>query len=102
MTTDPARIRAWGIDNGWPVGERGRISAELREAYEDAQASRIQPPVALADTERQLEATGHTFAWEGTAWVVRDADGAEVFRSTLGFMCARWATERGIKLGSCA
>lgn len=31
-----AEIRAWARDNGWPdLGERGRISAEIVEAYEN-------------------------------------------------------------------
>lgn len=28
-------LRAWGVANGFKVGERGRISAELRQAYRD-------------------------------------------------------------------
>ncbi len=28
-----AEIRAWARDNGWDVPERGRVSAEVREAY---------------------------------------------------------------------
>lgn len=28
-----ADIRAWARDNGWDVPERGRVSAEVREAY---------------------------------------------------------------------
>ena len=28
-----ADIRAWARDNGWEVPERGRVSAEVREAY---------------------------------------------------------------------
>jgi hypothetical protein len=31
-----AEIRAWARDNGWDVPERGRVSAEVREAYEAA------------------------------------------------------------------
>ena len=30
------QIRDWGRENGYTVNERGRISAELREAYEKA------------------------------------------------------------------
>ena len=29
----PAEIRAWARDNGFDVPERGRVSAEVREAY---------------------------------------------------------------------
>jgi hypothetical protein len=29
----PAEIRAWARDNGWDVPERGRVAAEVREAY---------------------------------------------------------------------
>lgn len=32
--SSPGEIRAWGIANGYTVGVRGRLSAELREAYE--------------------------------------------------------------------
>ncbi|WP_372593912.1 Lsr2 family protein [Actinotalea sp.] len=32
------QIRDWGRENGYTVNERGRISAELREAYEKATA----------------------------------------------------------------
>jgi hypothetical protein len=31
-----ADIRAWARENGWDVPERGRVSAEVREAYEQA------------------------------------------------------------------
>ncbi|MDP9821615.1 histone-like nucleoid-structuring protein Lsr2 [Nocardioides massiliensis] len=31
-----ADIRAWGRENGYDVPERGRIPAELREAYDSA------------------------------------------------------------------
>lgn len=34
--TDSARVRAWAKDNGYEVSERGRISAEIREAYTKA------------------------------------------------------------------
>ena len=33
------QIRDWGRENGYTVNERGRISAELREAYDKANAS---------------------------------------------------------------
>jgi len=29
----PAEIRSWARENGWDVPERGRVSAEVREAY---------------------------------------------------------------------
>jgi hypothetical protein len=32
-TTSAADIRAWARENGWDVPERGRVSAEVREAY---------------------------------------------------------------------
>ena len=31
---DNATIRAWAVANGYQTGSRGRISAEIREAYE--------------------------------------------------------------------
>lgn len=33
---DLAAIRSWAQSNGFSVGDRGRISAEVREAYERA------------------------------------------------------------------
>lgn len=33
-TTSPGEIRAWGIENGYTVGVRGRLPAELVHAYE--------------------------------------------------------------------
>lgn len=32
----PAEIRAWARDNGWEIPERGRVAAEVREAYDAA------------------------------------------------------------------
>ena len=32
----PSEIRAWARENGWDVPERGRVAAEVREAYEAA------------------------------------------------------------------
>ncbi len=34
---DPATVRAWAVENGYEVSTRGRVSRELREAYEAAQ-----------------------------------------------------------------
>jgi hypothetical protein len=34
--SDSADIRAWAKENGYEVSERGRISAEIRAAYNDA------------------------------------------------------------------
>lgn len=33
---DSARIREWARENGYEVSERGRISGEIRRAYEEA------------------------------------------------------------------
>ena len=35
-SNDSAKVRAWAKDNGFDVSERGRISAEIREAYSQA------------------------------------------------------------------
>ncbi len=32
----PAEIRAWARENGWNVPERGRVAADVREAYDAA------------------------------------------------------------------
>ncbi|MER5873236.1 Lsr2 family protein [Streptomyces sp. NPDC002044] len=34
---DTAAIRAWAKDNGYNVNDRGRVPAEIREAYEKTQ-----------------------------------------------------------------
>ena len=34
--TDLAEIRAWARSNGYPVSDRGRISAEVQQAYDSA------------------------------------------------------------------
>lgn len=34
--SDAAKIREWAAANGYTVSERGRISAEIREAYDKA------------------------------------------------------------------
>ena len=36
-SSDVAEIRAWARDNGYTVHERGRIQAEIRDAYHAAQ-----------------------------------------------------------------
>ncbi|CAM5464488.1 MULTISPECIES: histone-like nucleoid-structuring protein Lsr2 [Actinomycetes] len=33
---ETAKIRAWAKENGYEVNERGRVSAEIREAYQNA------------------------------------------------------------------
>jgi hypothetical protein len=37
--SDAAVMRAWAKDNGFEVNDRGRVSAEIREAFEKAQAA---------------------------------------------------------------
>ncbi|MCT1365049.1 MULTISPECIES: exonuclease domain-containing protein [unclassified Microbacterium] len=44
-TTSPGEIRAWGLANGYAVGVRGRLSAELVSAFERS----ISVPVASHD-----------------------------------------------------
>ncbi|MFF1530521.1 Lsr2 family protein [Cellulomonas sp. NPDC058312] len=36
-SSDAGAVRTWAKENGYDVSERGRISAEIREAYEAAQ-----------------------------------------------------------------
>ncbi len=33
---DTAKIRAWAKENGYEVNDRGRVPADIREAYEKA------------------------------------------------------------------
>lgn len=37
QTSNAGAIRAWARENGYQVSERGRVAAEIREAYEAAQ-----------------------------------------------------------------
>lgn len=34
--TDPAKVRAWAVEQGYEVSSRGRVSAALIAAYKDA------------------------------------------------------------------
>ena len=36
VVSDASEIRAWAVQNGYEVSRRGRIPAELREAYQAA------------------------------------------------------------------
>ncbi|WP_033289061.1 histone-like nucleoid-structuring protein Lsr2 [Amycolatopsis jejuensis] len=36
-------IRAWAVDNGWAVAERGRIPGEVVSAYEESQKEEAAP-----------------------------------------------------------
>jgi DNA polymerase-3 subunit epsilon len=46
-TTSPGEIRAWVIENGYTVGVRGRLSAELIQAYELALLDTHKEPAGL-------------------------------------------------------
>ncbi|MDR1767188.1 MAG: Lsr2 family protein [Propionibacteriaceae bacterium] len=37
-TTDAGLIRAWAVSQGMKISARGRVSAEIREAYQQAHA----------------------------------------------------------------
>lgn len=37
-SSETRRIRAWAKENGYQVSDRGRVSAEIREAYANAHA----------------------------------------------------------------
>ncbi|QWC84462.1 Lsr2 family protein [Nocardioidaceae bacterium] len=41
--TEPAVIRAWARQNGYDIGERGRIRADILEAYTRSQVEGIDP-----------------------------------------------------------
>lgn len=45
-STENALIREWAIENGLPVSEKGRIKAEIREAYIAAHADSEHPTAA--------------------------------------------------------
>jgi len=42
-TNDSALIRQWARDNGYTVNSRGRIQAEIQEAYQKANSWRTAP-----------------------------------------------------------
>lgn len=49
--TSPGEIRAWGIENGYTVGVRGRLSTELVQAYELAMLNAQQSPAPSSATD---------------------------------------------------
>ena len=62
--TSTAVIRQWARDNGLPVGERGRLSPELMNAYaEDAgtqpEAPRAKTPMPARVSRRQAGGMVH-------------------------------------------
>ncbi len=48
-----AAIRAWALDHGHPVGDRGRIPSRLIAAYNQAQASEPAAPSARSRRPRK-------------------------------------------------
>jgi hypothetical protein len=42
--SDAAQIRAWGNENGYALGDKGRIPATVRQAYEEATGIRAAAP----------------------------------------------------------
>jgi len=46
-------IRAWAIENGWEISGRGRISAEITNAYDEAQRQAAEPALARKRTPRK-------------------------------------------------
>lgn len=48
VSPDTAAVRAWAKSHGYDVNDRGRIRADIREAYELAQAARASNPAATA------------------------------------------------------
>lgn len=38
--TEATQIRAWAVENGYTVSARGRVSTEIKEAYEQATKTR--------------------------------------------------------------
>ncbi len=40
---DTAEIRRWALENGLPVGSRGRLPVDLREQYASAQQAQRRP-----------------------------------------------------------
>ena len=41
QTATPADVREWARSSGWPVGTRGRLSAEIKDAYAAAPGRRL-------------------------------------------------------------
>ena len=46
-------IRDWARDNGWAVAQRGRIPANVIEAFETAQAAPLQPKTTRSRKTKQ-------------------------------------------------
>jgi hypothetical protein len=51
-----AKIRAWAQENGFAIGDRGRISAEIQEAYKAAHEQIVTTPLdVVAEPENVAE-----------------------------------------------
>jgi hypothetical protein len=46
-------IRAWATENGWEISERGRISSEITNAYDEAQRQAAEPAPARKRVARK-------------------------------------------------
>jgi nucleoid-associated protein YgaU len=46
-------IRAWAIENGYEVSERGRLSSEITSAYDEAQRQAAEPAPARKRAPRK-------------------------------------------------
>jgi Protein of unknown function (DUF2637)/Lsr2 len=55
VLTDPRTVRAWAIQQGFNVGDRGRISGEIVQAYHAERAeieAKSEPNLTLIDTNK--------------------------------------------------
>lgn len=48
---DNAKIRAWALANGYQIGDRGRIKAEIVEAYRKAEAAEVSVTDGIVDAD---------------------------------------------------
>lgn len=54
--SETALIRKWAQENGFPIGDRGRISAEIQEAYKAAHEQIVTTPLdVVAEPENVVE-----------------------------------------------
>ncbi|MCR1981440.1 AAA domain-containing protein [Cellulosimicrobium cellulans] len=94
---DPADVRTWARENGFPIGDRGRIAAEVTKAYREAHRSPAparsearpsrptsaqphHPGAAEGEhpTQNELEAAwrnGHAYQLDSDGDIVRRNDG---------------------------
>ena len=57
-TVDPSAVRSWARQQGWPIGLRGRLPADVVATYHAAHAERIDCPAPTPTPNRTAKRLG--------------------------------------------